>query len=109
MKTNVMLINTSRGPVIDTNAVLKGVQNNKIGYLGLDVYEYEQNLYFYDHSQDRIQDKLFMQLRALPNVLLTAHQAFFTREAVTNIAKYTINNLVCFFMGDLESGNNILV
>jgi D-lactate dehydrogenase len=93
MKENVMIVNTSRGPLIDTNAVIEAMKQGRIGYLGLDVYEEEADLFFEDLSDQVIQDDTFTRLLTLPNVTITAHQAFFTREAVDNIALTTLQNL----------------
>jgi D-lactate dehydrogenase len=76
MKTGVMLINTSRGAVIDTRALIQGLKKEKIGYVGLDVYEEEEHLFFEDRSQDIISDDQFSRLQTFPNVLITAHQDF---------------------------------
>ncbi len=95
-KDGVMLINTSRGSLIDTEAVIKGLKSRKIGYLALDVYEQEENLFFEDLSDEIIQDDTFQRLLTFPNVLITGHQAFFTEEALTNIADTTINNISDF-------------
>jgi len=99
MKRGVMLINTSRGAVIDTQAVLKGLKDGVIGYLGLDVYEEEADLFFEDLSGRFIDDDVFARLLTFPNVLVTAHQAFLTREALAAIARTTLANL-----DDLEAG-----
>lgn len=96
MKTGVMLINTSRGAVVDTQALIQGLKKQKIGYIGLDVYEKEEALFFEDHSQDSMSDDMFATLQTFPNVLITAHQAFFTHEALTNIAETTLYNLKAF-------------
>ncbi|HNY31227.1 MAG TPA: 2-hydroxyacid dehydrogenase [Fibrobacteria bacterium] len=93
MRNGVMIINTSRGPLIDTAAVIAALKSGKIGYLGLDVYEEEHGLFFEDHSQEVIQDDVFVRLQTFPNVLITAHQAFFTKEAVDNIAHTTMANI----------------
>jgi len=93
MSDGVMIINTSRGPLIDSTAVIDGLKRHRIGYLGLDVYEEEGDLFFEDLSEEVIQDDTFARLQTFPNVLITAHQAFFTREAVDNIAKTTIENI----------------
>lgn len=92
MKPGVMLINTSRGALLDTHAALAALKTGQLGYLGMDVYEYEKGLFFYDHSQEP-KDKLLAQLLVLPNVLITGHQGFLTREALTNIATTTIASL----------------
>ena len=88
-----MLINTSRGPLIDTNAVIDGLKSGIIGYIGLDVYEEEGDLFFEDLSDEVIQDDTFVRLQTFPNVLITSHQAFFTEEAVNNIRDITFDNL----------------
>lgn len=99
MKRGVMLINTSRGELIDTRAVIAGLKSGQIGYLGLDVYEEEEGLFFEDFSNRIIQDDILSRLLTFPNVIVTAHQAFFTREALVNIAETTLRNLA-----DLEAG-----
>jgi D-lactate dehydrogenase len=96
MKPGVMLINTSRGAVIDTRAVLNGLKTGTIGSLGLDVYEEEADLFFEDLSNSAIRDDVFARLLTFPNVLITGHQAFFTREALTSIAETTIANITAF-------------
>jgi len=88
-----MLINTSRGAVMNTRDVLNALVSGQIGYLGIDVYEYEKGLFFSDHSGEKIWDKLLLKLLDFSNVLITPHQAFATREALTNIAKTTSENL----------------
>lgn len=93
MKDGVMIVNTSRGPLVDTNAVIEGLKRGKVGYLGLDVYEEEEELFFEDLSEKVIQDDQFVRLQTFPNVLITAHQAFFTREAVLNISQTTFENI----------------
>ena len=93
MKHGVMLVNTSRGPLVDTDAVIDGLKSRRIGYLGLDVYEEESELFFEDLSEEVIQDDTFVRLETFPNVLITAHQAFFTREAVDSIAETTLENI----------------
>lgn len=92
MKTGVMLINTGRGGLIDTRAVIDGLKSKKIGYVGLDVYEEEGNLFFEDQSNQLLQDDVFARLLTFPNVVITGHQAFFTREALTAIAAITVAN-----------------
>ncbi|MBJ6127466.1 2-hydroxyacid dehydrogenase [Microvirga splendida] len=96
MKRGVMLVNTSRGAVIDTRAVLRGLKDGTIGHLGLDVYEEEADLFFEDLSQRFISDDVFARLLTFPNVLITGHQAFFTGEALANIAETTIENITSF-------------
>lgn len=94
MKKGVMIINTSRGGLIDTQSVIKGLKAAQIGYLGIDVYEQEDKLFFKDLSSDIIQDDEIQRLMSFPNVLVTAHQAFFTAEALTEIAHITLNNVL---------------
>jgi D-lactate dehydrogenase len=96
MKHGVMLINTSRGGVIDTPAVIAGLKSCKIGYLGLDVYEQEGDLFFQDLSSQVIQDDMFERLLTFPNVLITGHQGFFTQEALSSIAQTTLQNISLF-------------
>ena len=96
MKSGVMLINTSRGALIDTQAVINGLKSSQIGYLALDVYEREADLFFEDLSGEIIQDDVFERLLTFPNVIITGHQAFFTEEALTNIAETTLANMTSF-------------
>ncbi|OJA06036.1 2-hydroxyacid dehydrogenase [Halomonas sp. QHL1] len=103
MKDGVMIINTGRGRVVDTQAVIAGLKSCKIGRLGLDVYEEEEQLFFEDLSQGVIDDDQFMRLTTFHNVLITGHQAFFTAEALTNIAETTLANIDAF-----ESGNGTI-
>jgi D-lactate dehydrogenase len=98
-KQGVMLINTSRGGLIDTQAAIAGLKSGKIGYLGLDVYEQEADLFFEDLSNVVIQDDIFQRLLTFPNVLVTSHQAFFTKNALTNIAETTLANISDFAEG----------
>jgi D-lactate dehydrogenase len=98
-KTGVMLINTSRGALIDTRAVIQALKTGKIGYLGLDVYEEEAELFFEDLSNRVIQDDVFTRLLTFPNVIITGHQAFFTEEALRNIAETTLANVTAFEQG----------
>jgi D-lactate dehydrogenase len=95
-RPGVMLVNTSRGGVIDTRAVIEGLKSGAIGSLALDVYEEESELFFRDHSAEIIRDDLFARLLTFPNVLITGHQAFFTQEALTNIAEITLANIDAF-------------
>mgnify|MGYP002624951693 FL=1 len=101
MKTGVMLINTSRGAVIDAKDVINGLKAGKIGYLGLDVYEEEENLFFKDLSSKIIQDDIYARLETFTYVILTAHQAFCTEEALHNIFQTTVDNIVAFTKGKL--------
>lgn len=105
MKPGVMLINTSRGAVIDTPAVIRGLKSEHIGYLGLDVYEEEGDLFFEDLSETVIQDDVFSRLQTFPNVVITAHQAFFTREAVASIQETTLANASAFERGGVLKEN----
>ncbi|MFQ3587889.1 MAG: 2-hydroxyacid dehydrogenase [Fimbriimonadaceae bacterium] len=100
MKHGVMLVNTSRGALVDTKAVIDGLKTGKIGYLAIDVYEEEEDLFFEDLSGRIIDDDVFMRLLTFPNVLVTGHQAFFTEEALTNIADTTVQNLTGFETGE---------
>jgi D-lactate dehydrogenase len=88
-----MLINTSRGALINTEDVLDALGSGKVGYLGIDVYDYEKGLFFEDHQNDEIKDPLLTKLMANPNVIVTPHQAYLTREALQEIANQTIKNL----------------
>ena len=96
MKKGVMLINTSRGALLDTVAIIDGLKSGKIGYLGLDVYEEEEEIFFEDRSGLILSDDVFARLLTFPNVIITGHQAFFTREALLNIAATTIENITKF-------------
>jgi len=96
MKPGVMLINTGRGALVDTPAVIAGLKSGRIGYLGLDVYEEEAELFFEDRSTRVIQDDVFARLLTFPNVLVTGHQGFFTREALRAIAETTLMNASAF-------------
>ncbi|NNJ25915.1 2-hydroxyacid dehydrogenase [Alienimonas chondri] len=96
MKPGAMLINTSRGALIDTRAVIDALKTRRLGSLGIDVYEEEADLFFEDHSSDPLTDDVFARLLTFPNVLVTGHQAFFTREAVTAIARTTLQNVTDF-------------
>jgi D-lactate dehydrogenase len=99
MKPGVMLINTSRGHLIDTQAAIEGIKSGQIGYLGIDVYEQEDGLFFEDHSDNIIQDDTFQLLQSFSNVVITAHQGFFTRNALTAIADTTLANIAEFAQG----------
>lgn len=96
MKPGVMLINTSRGAVIDTRALIAALKHGHVGSVGLDVYEEEGDLFFKDLSAEVIQDDVFVRLLTFPNVLITAHQGFFTREACEAIAQTTMDNVTGF-------------
>ncbi|MCB0528848.1 MAG: 2-hydroxyacid dehydrogenase [Saprospiraceae bacterium] len=99
IKPGAMIINTGRGALIDTKAAIEALKSGRIGYLGIDVYEQEENLFFYDHSETIIRDEVITRLMSFPNVLITAHQAFFTDEALTEIARVTLQNLEDFEAG----------
>jgi D-lactate dehydrogenase len=99
MKTGVMLINTSRGALIDAKAVIKELKSGKIGYLGMDVYEEEADLFFEDLSDQIIQDDILARLLTFPNVIITGHQAFFTQNALKNITETTLANITNFEKG----------
>jgi len=99
MKNGVIIINTARGSVINTEAIIEGLKKGRVGALGIDVYENEKGLFFNDHSHDTPDDDLLMILNAFPNVLITGHHAFLTDEALTNIADTTIYNLDCWASG----------
>lgn len=101
MKPGVMLINTSRGGLLDTKAAIAGLKSTKIGYLGIDVYERESNLFFEDLSDTVIQDDDFQLLQSFPNVVITAHQAFFTKNALQAIAETTLTNISEFVRADI--------
>lgn len=99
MKDGVMIINTGRGQLIHTNALIEGLKNKKIGAAGLDVYE-EESEYFYEDKSDKIiDDDVLARLLSFNNVIVTSHQAFFTQEALSNIAHTTLQNMKDFFEG----------
>ena len=106
MKDGVMIVNTSRGALVDTVAAIEGLKSGKIGNLALDVYEEEGDLFFEDLSDKVITDDVFSRLLTFPNVLITAHQAFFTQEALSNIAETTLGNVAAYARGD-RSGNEL--
>lgn len=106
MRDGVMLVNTSRGALVDTAAVIDGLKSGRIGNLALDVYEEEADLFFEDLSAQVIHDDVFARLLTFPNVLVTAHQGFFTREAVHNIAATTLGNATAAEAGR-ASGNEV--
>ena len=99
MKNGVMIINTGRGKLIDTQALINDLKIGKIGSAGLDVYEEESDYFFEDKSTELITDDMLARLLTFPNVLITSHQAFFTREALHNIAHTTLSNFKEFFDG----------
>ncbi|MGK7908914.1 MAG: 2-hydroxyacid dehydrogenase [Synechococcus sp.] len=99
LKPGAMLINTSRGGLIDTKAAIDAIKSGIIGYFGIDVYEDEENLFFEDLSDTIIQDDSIQLLQSFPNVVITAHQGFFTRNALQNIAVTTLHNISAFERG----------
>ncbi len=104
MKKGAMLINTSRGAVIDTQDAVEALKSGQLGYLGIDVYEQEENLFFRDLSESIIPDDLISRLIGFPNVLITSHQGFFTQEALDQIATTTLQNITDFEKGQ-ETAN----
>jgi D-lactate dehydrogenase len=102
-RPGVMLINTGRGALIDTRALIKYLKSGHIGYAGLDVYEEEEDLFFEDLSGQILQDDQLARLLTFPNVLLTSHQAFLTKEALENIADVTLKNILEFEQGNILS------
>lgn len=103
MKQGVMLINTSRGGLIDTGAAIEALKTGRLRYLGIDVYEQEEKLFFHNLSEEIIEDDTIMRLMSFPNVLITSHQGFFTDEALTQIARTTMQNI-----GDFEAGRALV-
>jgi len=103
MKQGVMLINTSRGGLINTTAAIEALKTGRLGYLGIDVYEQEEKLFFYDLSEEIIEDDTIMRLMSFPNVLITSHQGFFTDEALIQIAQTTLQNI-----SDFEAGKPLV-
>ncbi len=103
MKEGVYLINTSRGALIDSEALLEAIKAKRVGGAGLDVYEEESDLFFEDFSNTIMQDDVLARLVSMPNVIVTSHQAFLTQEALKNIAETTLQNLKAYFDGDALS------
>jgi D-lactate dehydrogenase len=99
MKDGVVIINTGRGKLIDTAALIKGLKHKKIGAAGLDVYEEEGDYFFEDFSDKILPDDTLIRLLSFNNVILTSHQGFFTQEAMTQIAQITLQNMADFFSG----------
>ncbi|MBP3466293.1 MAG: 2-hydroxyacid dehydrogenase [Paludibacteraceae bacterium] len=99
MKDGVMLINTSRGALINTKDAILALKRGKIGYLGIDVYEQEEHLFYKDLSENIIPDDTIARLMSFPNVMMTSHQGFFTKEALTEIAATTVGNIDCVAHG----------
>ena len=102
MKKGVMLINTGRGALIDTSALIASLKSGQLGFAGLDVYEEEEKVFFQDLSEQILQDDLLARLLTFPNVLVTSHQAFLTREALQKIAETTLQNVA-----DFDSGKSL--
>ena len=100
MKKGVALINTSRGALIDSEALLEGIKQRQIGAACLDVYEEESNVFFHDYSNHIVNDDVLARLISMPNVIVTSHQAFLTNEALANIADTTLDNVREFFERD---------
>lgn len=109
MKTGAMLINTSRGGLVDTKAVIEGLKSGKLGYVGIDVYEQEEKLFFRDLSGGIILDDVISRLMSFSNVLITAHQGFFTSEALTQIAVVTLSNINAIVQKPDLQGNGIII
>ncbi|MGO2318670.1 MAG: 2-hydroxyacid dehydrogenase [Vibrio toranzoniae] len=107
MKDGVMIVNTSRGELLDSTAAIEALKQSKIGALGLDVYDNEKELFFQDKSNDVIVDDVFRRLSACHNVLFTGHQAFLTKDALFNIANTTLTSVDAFFAGN-TSGNELV-
>lgn len=105
-KNGVVIINTSRGALVDAEALLEGIKQRKVGAACLDVYEEESDLFFEDNSGHILDDDILARLISMPNVIVTSHQAFLTREALENIADTTIENLIEFSEND-QCGNEL--
>jgi D-lactate dehydrogenase len=99
MKDGVMIINTGRGPLIDTKALLEGLKTGKVGFAGLDVYEEESAYFFEDYSEELMTDDTLARLTTFNNVIVTSHQAFLTEDALSNIAETTLHNINQFRSG----------
>ena len=108
MKDGVVIINTSRGALVNTEDLIAGIKSGKVGSAALDVYEEEGDLFYEDFSGHIVQDDKLVRLIAMPNVIVTSHQAFLTREALDNIAQTTVNNLVRFFSGDPDAATEVV-
>lgn len=100
MKHGAMLINTGRGALVDTPALIEALKSGQLGYLGLDVYEEEADIFFADRSDQPLQDDVLARLLTFPNVIITAHQAFLTREALAGIAQTTLANIAAWQAGN---------
>ncbi|MDR3182695.1 MAG: 2-hydroxyacid dehydrogenase [Planctomycetaceae bacterium] len=104
MKPGVMIVNTSRGELLDTDAAIAGLKSGKIGALAIDVYEEESEVFFEDFSSRVIQDDTLARILTFPNAVITGHQAFFTKEAMSAIARQTLDNISAFEEGRIPSG-----
>ena len=107
MKPGAVIINTSRGALIDTESLIDGLKSGRIGAACLDVYEEEGDLFYEDNSDHIVQDDRLVRLIAMPNVIVTSHQAFLTKEALDNIAQTTVDNIVRFFSGAPNRDNEV--
>lgn len=107
MKKGVTIINTSRGALVNTEDLITGIKEKKVGAACLDVYEEEGDLFYEDFSGHIVQDDKLVRLIAMPNVIVTSHQAFLTNEALDNIASTTVNNLVSFFSGNPDESTEV--
>ena len=109
MKEGVVIINTSRGALVNTGDLIQGILDKKVGAACLDVYEEEGDVFYEDLSGHILQDDKLVRLIAMPNVIVTSHQAFLTSEALDKIASTTVNNLVRFFSGDPDETTEVVV
>ena len=107
MKKGVVIVNTSRGALIDTEALLEGIKARKVGAACLDVYEEEADIFFEDRSGHILNDELLSRLISMPNVIVTSHQAFLTEDALNNIAETTVNNILSYFEKDGVCDNEL--
>ena len=107
MKKGVTIINTSRGALVNTEDLITGIKDRKVGAACLDVYEEEGDLFYEDYSGHIVEDDKLVRLIAMPNVIVTSHQAFLTNEALDNIAATTVNNLTRFFAGDPDTSTEV--
>ena len=107
MKDGVVIVNTSRGGLVNTEDLIQGIKTGKVGAACLDVYEEEGDFFYEDFSGHIVQDDKLVRLISMPNVIVTSHQAFLTKEALDNIASTTVNNLVRFFSGDPDPSTEV--
>ena len=107
MKPGVMIVNTSRGGLVDTEALIDGIKSKKIGGACLDVYEEEGDFFYEDFSGHVVHDDTLVRLIGMPNVIVTSHQAFLTNEALNNIAETTVNNITAFFSGNPNANTEV--